>query len=142
VRLFLVLCTIALAGCASPGGPGSHAGETYVVNSQRTLFYSYGPSQATGPDFALYHGQLVTMLSYDYGFSHVAIQGTGQAGYVPTEDLVRAPQSAQPSPTPAGGAHHRHIAAYSPPNAATAPDVPLPALPESELPANAPAFRY
>ncbi len=33
------------------------------------------------------------MLSYEYGYSHVAIQGTGQTGYVATEDLAPAPPS-------------------------------------------------
>ena len=96
----LILFAIFLAGCASVG-PGVHAGDPYMVNTQRTLFYSYGPAQASGPDFALDHGARVTMLSYDYGYSHVAVVGTGQSGYVATEDLIPALPLPKSSPAPA-----------------------------------------
>ena len=45
-----------LAGRHAPAprpGPAATPAQSYIVNSQRTLFYSYGPAQATGPDFAL-----------------------------------------------------------------------------------------
>jgi hypothetical protein len=134
-----------LAGCTAPGGAGSHAGELYVVNTQRTLFYSYGPAQSTGPDFALYHGQRLTMLSYEYGFSHVSVAGTGQAGYVPTEDIIPESASARPSPTalPATShGHHRRGAEYRPPTPAEQSQVPLPEFPESKPAPGAPPFRY
>jgi hypothetical protein len=140
VRCSLVLCAILLAGCSAPAGAGSHAGEPYLVNSQRTLFYSFGPAQATGPDFALYHGQRLTMLNYAYGYSRVAIQGTGQSGYVPTEDVLPAPQ---PSPTASPSlAHTRRGSPSRPPTAADQSQIPLPAFPESQPPPGAPAFRY
>jgi hypothetical protein len=112
------------------------------VNAQRTLFYTWGPAQATGPDFALYHGQRLTMLSYDYGYSHVAVVGTNQSGYVPTEDLVPAP-AASPSPSPSHS-HHRHSASgdFRPPTAADQSQIPLPEFPESKPPPGAPPFRY
>jgi hypothetical protein len=127
-----------LAGCTA-AGPGAHNGDSYIVNSQRTLFYSYGPAQASGPDFALAQGQRVTMLSYAYGFSHVTVQATGQSGYVATEDLAPAPPPPKPGPSPA----HRHRSADSGPPEDEGPiHIPLPEYPESKPPPGAPAFRY
>jgi len=143
--LLLLLCAIPLVGCTSAAGPGAHAGEPYIVNAQRTLFYTFGPAQAAGPDFALYHGQRVTMLSYDFGYSHVAIQGTGQSGYVPTEDLVPAPPTDQPSPTGSQAAtrNHRQGANPSrPPTAAEQSQIPLPDFPEAKPSPGTPTFRY
>jgi hypothetical protein len=129
-----------LAGCSGPAGPGTHAGDAYIVKSQRTLFYTFGPAQATGADFALTHGARVTMLSYDYGYSQIAIQGTGQTGYVPTEDLAPAPPLPKPSPTPA---HHRYDdAEFRSPSGDGQPRIPLPEFPETMPPPGAPAFRY
>jgi len=126
-------------------GPGSKAGEPYLVNTQRTLFYSYGPAQATGPDFALYHGQRVTMLSHEYGYSHIAVEGTGKSGYVATEDLVPAPPSPHPSPTAAPAGHHRHggkTGNFRPPTPDEESRIPLPEFPEAKPPPGAPPFRY
>lgn len=142
----LLLCAILLAACAAPSGPGSHAGQPYLVNSQRTLFYSFGPSQSNGPDFALYHGERVTMLSYQYGYSHIVVEGTGQSGYVATEDLTPAPPAPKASPTPLSSSRSRHHHASSldslPPTPADEAKVPLPEFPESEPPPGAPRFRY
>jgi len=137
---------LLLAGCASTAGPGTHAGDSYTVKSQRTPFYSYGPAQSSGPDFALTHGARVTMLSYEYGFSHVAVEGTGQSGYVATDDL--APAAPLPAPSPSAllaSAHvrHHHGADDSrPPTAEEQSQIPLPEFPESKPPPGAPAFRY
>jgi hypothetical protein len=135
-----------LPGCASPSGAGVHAGEPYIVNNHGALFYSYGASQASGPDFELGGGQQVTMLSYEYGYSHVAVAGTGQTGYVATEDLSHAPPQPKASPTPsllAAQTRRRHGGDGSRP---PAPDeesqIPMPEFPESEPPPNAPPFRY
>ena len=135
-----------MAGCSAPAGAGSHAGEAYLVNSQRTLFYAYGPAQGAGPDFALYKGQRLTMLSYGYGYSHVAVKGTGQTGYVPSEDVAPAPPLPHPSPSASpGGSRARHRAdgtASRPPTGAEQSQIPLPEFPESKPPPNTPPFRY
>jgi hypothetical protein len=130
-----------LAGCTATGGPGAHAGDPYIVNSQRTLFYSYGPAQASGPDFALDQGQRLTMLSYEYGFSRVAVQGTGQSGYVATEDLAPAPPPPKPAPTPSH-THHRQSDNSRPPTAEEQIQIPFPEFPESKPPPGSPPFRY
>jgi hypothetical protein len=130
-----------LAGCAAQSGAGVHAGDAYIVNSPRSLFYSYGPAQASGPDFALSHGTLLTMLSYEYGYSHVAVAATGQTGYVPTDDLAPAPKA---SPTPsllALQSRHRRDDSR-PPTPEEESQIPLPEFPQSEPPPNAPPFRY
>jgi hypothetical protein len=136
---------MVLAGCSATTGPGAHAGEAYMVNVPRSLFYSYGPAQASGPDYSLGKGQRLVMLSYEYGYSHVAIVGTGQSGYVPTGDLVPAPP--MPSPTPALAlvaerSHHRHGPDSRPPTAEEQGRIPLPEFPESKPPPDAPSFRY
>jgi hypothetical protein len=115
-----------------------------MVKPPHTLFYTYGPAQASGPDYALAQGQRVTMLSYEFGFSHIAVAGSGQAGYVATEDLVPAPPLAAPSPMPTAAwrGHHRHSADSRPPTAEEQSQIPLPAFPESEPPPTAPHFRY
>jgi hypothetical protein len=145
------MLAMLMGGCLAPAGPGSHAGEPYLVNTQRTLFYSFGPAQTTGPDFALYKGQRLTMLSRSYGYSHVALEGGGQSGYVATEDLVPGPPAPHPSPTATPGAssrsgHRRHAGGGSPgrtPSAAEQSQVPLlPEFPESKPPPGAPPFRY
>lgn len=86
-----------LPGCATD--QNTHAGERFMVNAQRTLFYKFGPVQPTGPDLALYQGQRVTMLRRQFGYSHVALE-TGQTGYVATEDMAPAPPDPAPAPTP------------------------------------------
>ena len=148
IRHFLIalpLCAILLAGCTAPAGPGLHAGDSYIVNTQRTLFYLFGPAQAGGPDFALNHGERLTMLSKEYGYSHVAVQGTGQSGYVATEDLVPAPALAHASPAAAAAVHRRpgsHGASARQPSAAEQSQIPLPEFPESKPPPESPPFRY
>jgi hypothetical protein len=133
-----------LAGCATTAaGPGVHAGDTYAVKTDRALFYTYGPNQANGPDFALGKGQRVTMLSFDYGYSHVAIGDTGQTGYVPTDSLAPAPPL-PPSPALASShTHHHHIAdEYESDAPIDESQIPLPTFYETLPPPGAPPFRY
>jgi hypothetical protein len=119
-----------------------------MVKSQRTPFYSFGPAQASGPDFALNHGSRVTMLSYQYGYSHVAVEGSGQSGYVATEDLAPAPALTGPEPSPSAllavsHPRHRHNNYETQtPTAGDQSQIPLPEFPESKPPPGAPAFRY
>jgi hypothetical protein len=135
-----------LDGCSTATGPGTHAGDAYMVKSQRTAFYSFGPAQPSGPDFALNHGARVTMLSYDYGYSHVAVEGTRQSGYVATDDLTPAPPLPAPSPSALlalSRARHRHGGDESQlPTPEEESQIPLPEFPESKPPPGAPAFRY
>jgi hypothetical protein len=118
-----------------------------MVKSQRTAFYSIGPAQPAGPDFALSQGARVTMLSYDFGFSHVAVEGTGQTGYVATDDLAPAPPIPAPNPAAllaASRSRHRHDDDDDsrPPTPEEESQIPLPEYPESKPPPGAPAFRY
>ena len=104
---FLPLFAIAAWPAASRRrrGRARMPGKHYVVNTQRTLFYKYGPAQATAEDIALYKGQRVTMLSRQFGYSHVAAGGW-QDGYISTEDLVTAPPG-QAAPRCRRGRHSR-----------------------------------
>ena len=142
----ILLHAMLVAGCSTAGGPGTRAGDAYIVKNSRTPFYSYGPAQASGPDFALSQGDRVTMLSYEYGYCHVAVQGTGQSGYVATEDLAPAPPQPKPAaPALAGGSHPRHHrSGYGsrPSGPVDESQIPLPEFPESKPPPGAPAFRY
>ena len=140
--VFTSAALLLLAGCSTTG-PGARAGEPYIVNSHGTLFYSFGPVQAAGPDFSLPAGQRVTMLSYSYGYSHVVTQ-SGRAGYVPTDDLQPAPPAPSPKPgsTPSATPHRRSTSIFRQPASADQSPVPLPEFPESKPPPNAPGFRY
>jgi hypothetical protein len=138
----VALCAILLTGCAEQAGPGVHAGDAYVVKANRTPFYTYGPAQANGPNFALTKGTRLTMLSYEYGFSHVAIQGAGDAGYVATDDLAPAPPAPKPSPSPDRSLRYIENNESRPPTPAEESRIPLPEFPESEPPPGAPPFRY
>jgi hypothetical protein len=141
-RFILMLGALALAGCSSGGGGGAaHNGQEYSVIAQRTMFYSFGPSQTTGPDFALYNGQQVKMLQYAFGFSRIKVEGSGQAGYVATEDLVPAPATPAPSPSP-GASRHHHREDERAPTAEEQGRIPLPEFPEAKPPPDAPPFRY
>ena len=154
MRLSLLLpaasAALILAGCLTPKDSAAHTGQPYIVTSDHCDFYSFGPAQAGGPDFALNRGQRVTMLSYQYGYSQVSISASGQGGWVPTERIAPAPPlAAQPSPTatpaPAPGSHRRHyypgIEPYTAPPASQQ-RVPLPIFPETQPPPGSPPFRY
>ena len=141
-HIALLLCAALLPGCAGTAGPGAHAGDPYIVTSQHTPFYSYGPSQPSGPDMALPRGTRLTMLSYEYGFSHIAIEATGQAGYVATEDIGPTTPAPKPAPSPVA-ARHRRIMEESPyPKPVREDSIPLPVFEDTLPPPNAPPFRY
>ncbi len=139
----LLLCTAILTGCAGTDtGVGAHAGDAYIVKSAHTLYYSYGPAQASGPDSSLPRGTRLLMLSREYGFSHIAIAGTGQTGYVSTDDLAPAPPLPKPAPLPTPVRHHR-IMEEEPLSTPDNPDkIPLPVFEDTLPPPNAPPFRY
>jgi hypothetical protein len=144
-----------LVGCATPGGAGSHAGESYIVSSPSTFFYIYAPATDARPDYSLDHGTRLIMLSYEYGFSHVAVAATAQSGYVATSDVAPSPppsrSSASPSPRPSPSptpalvvrTHHRPSSEAS---ATAAPvdesQAPMPTFYDSLPPAGAPSYRY
>lgn len=119
-----------------------------MVNAQRTQFYRYGPAQGTGPDAVLYKGQKLTMLSYQFGYCHVATDD-GQSGYVATEDVIAAPPEPKPLPAPAPAFSKKNTAqnrrsksAGRRPTREEEARVPLPELPETKPPPGAPGFRY
>jgi hypothetical protein len=94
---YLALAAIAaLVSCAAPKGPTLAANSRCVVTALRTPFYRYGPAQATGADFVLMKGQVVTLLKRSFGYSQI-MTADGTSGYVSTEDLGPAPA---PTPTP------------------------------------------
>jgi hypothetical protein len=106
IKNLRLVCVAAVSlGFLTSCTTGTHSGERYAVNSQRTLFYKYGPAQATGPDLALYKGQQVTMQSRAFGYSHITTDD-GQSGYVATEDLIPAPPPPEPLPTPTLASTH------------------------------------
>ena len=86
-------------GCESAGQKGLPPAGRYVVSAAKTLFYHYGPAQASGPDLQLSKGQRVTVVKREFGYSRVVLDD-GQSGYVATEDIAPAPPEAAPSPTP------------------------------------------
>lgn len=67
-----------------------------MVTANYSLFYQYGPAQATGPDARLPKGRHLTLLARSFGYSHVMLEDA-RTGYVATEDIAPAP----PEPAPA-----------------------------------------
>jgi len=142
-----------LVGCTTSGGAGSHAGESYIVSSPSTFFYIYAPATDARPDYSLDHGTRLIMLSYEYGFSHVAVAATAQSGYVATSDVAPAPPpsrssanpSPRPSPTPALVLRTHHLpssAASATPAHVDQSQAPLPTFFDSLPPQGAPSYRY
>ncbi len=138
----LLLCAALLPGCAGPTGAGAHAGEPYLVSAAHTPFYSYGPAQATGPDSSLPRGTRLTMLSYAYGYSHIAIEGTSQTGYVATDDVAPAPPAPKPIPLPAPPRHRRIMEEAPYPTPVKEDTNALPVFEDTLPPPGAPPFRY
>jgi hypothetical protein len=89
-RTFSLLATALwlLAGCAT--GPSGLDGGRYAVTAVKAPFYKYGPAQAFGADFALLHGQKVTMVERAFGFSRV-MTDDGISGFVATDEIVPSP---------------------------------------------------
>lgn len=135
-----MLALVLLSGCAS-GSAGAHVGEKFAVNTQRTLFFKFGPAQTTGPDFALYKGQRVTMLSYQFGYSHVATDD-GQSGYVSTDDITAAPPDPKAPATSATTRGGRPVRRERAPTREEQARVPLPDLPDRKPHPGSPGFRY
>jgi len=146
--LLAALCALILPGCVTPKDAATRVGQTYVVTSNHCDFYSFGPAQATGPDFSLNTGQQVVMVSYEYGYSRVSIPGTSQTGYVPTEQIAPAPppppqpKAGSPTPAPAPAQRRRRADYESLPPIVPGEQVPLPELPETKPPPGSPPFRY
>lgn len=68
-------------------------GETYVVATEKTSFYKYGPQQGNGPDTELPKDTLVKLIRNSFGYSKVQVPSTGQQGFVASEDIMRASPS-------------------------------------------------
>jgi hypothetical protein len=113
-----------------------------MVSAAHTPYYSFGPAQSTGPDSSLPRGTRLTMLSYEYGYSHIAIVGTGQAGYVPTDDVAPAPPLPRPPSLPPPVRHRRIMeeAPYPPPPKEDTNELPV--FQDTLPPPGAPPFRY
>ncbi len=80
------------------------------------------------------------MLSYQFGYSHIVIQGSGETGYIPTDNVAPAPAAAQSSPQSAAVRHRLGLSRAPTPEEES--QVPLPAFPEAAPPAGSPPFRY
>ena len=122
----------------------TEGGKLYAVGVEKTPFYKYGPQQGNGPDEELPRDTLVRLIRHSFGYSKVVVQGSGQQGFVASEDLTVASASliAAASATPPP----QVVAASSVPapesfdlNSADSSFVPPPeGLPAPDLPASAP----
>ncbi|MBA3882081.1 MAG: hypothetical protein H0X73_05020 [Chthoniobacterales bacterium] len=68
-------------------------GKPYVVATEKTAFFRYGPQQGSGPDQELTKDTVVNLIRSSFGFSKVQVASTGEQGFVATEDIMRAPPS-------------------------------------------------
>lgn len=89
----------ALPGCKSTGAAvarvtnritAPEGGKVYVVATEKTSFYRYGPQQGSGPDGELPKDTLVNLIRSSFGYSKVQVPSTGQSGYVASEDIMPA----------------------------------------------------
>jgi len=65
-------------------------GKAYVVATEKTAFYRYGPKQGSGPDGELPKDTVVNLIRNSFGFSKIQVPSTGQQGFVSSEDIVPA----------------------------------------------------
>jgi hypothetical protein len=65
-------------------------GKPYVVATEKTAFYRYSPKQASGPDKELPKDTVVNFIRNSFGFSKIQIAGTGEQGFVASDDIMRA----------------------------------------------------
>lgn len=96
--LIIGLAASLLPACKSSGviarvtnritAPGD--GKAYVVATEKTAFYRYGPQQGNGPDGELPKDTVVHLIRSSFGFSKVQVPSTGQQGFVASEDIMRA----------------------------------------------------
>ena len=141
----------ALPGCSASRSmisrvTSAEGGKMYAVGVEKAPFYKYGPQQGNGPDEELPRDTLVRLVRNSFGYSKVVIEGSGQQGYVASENLTIAsaaliaaatatppPQIASTSPGSAGenfDVESTDPSFVPPPEGLPAPDLP-PAAPEA-----------
>ncbi len=87
-----------ISGCESTGALARvtkqittpEAGPSFVVATEKTAFYRYGPQQGNGADMELPKETLVNLIRSSFGYSKVQLTSTGERGFVATEDIMRA----------------------------------------------------
>ena len=148
----LVAATL-MPGCNSTGAIARvknrittpEGGKPYVVATEKTSFYRYGPQQGNGPDSELPKDTVVNLIRNSFGYSKVQVAATGQEGFVASEDIMRASPTllasltATPPPvlttaTTSQGSEVEHLnvretdaSFVPPPEALPPPDLPPPA---------------
>lgn len=157
-RRFIAVSAVLLAagflgGCSTTAVVGRVAnrittpdgGKVYVVATEKTSFYRYGPQQGNGADTELPKDTLVNLIRNSFGYSKVQVPSTGQQGFVASEDIMPASPtllaslSVPPHPvtgTTASPASTREnfdvrstdSSLVPPPEALPDPDLPPPAL--------------
>lgn len=115
-------------------------GKAYVVATEKTAFYRYGPQQGNGPDNELPKDTVVNLIRNSFGYSKVQIASSGEQGFVASEDIMPAPAKLlaalnTPKPDPvaatAGSSSEEHLDVRStdpsfvpPPETLPPPDLP------------------
>ncbi len=121
-------------------------GAPYVVATEKTAFYRYGPQQGNGADMELPKETLVSLIRSSFGYSKVQLTSTGERGFVATEDIMRASPTLlaaltkppEPMPTPddtssaSSNVEHFDIRSTDPSFVPPPEDLPPPDLPPTE----------
>jgi hypothetical protein len=97
-RIAAVAAASLLSSCKSSGVIARvtdkittpEGGKAYVVATEKTAFYRYGPQQGSGPDGELPKDTVVKLIRNSFGFSKVQVPSTGQQGFVASEDIMPA----------------------------------------------------
>ena len=124
-------------------------GAPYVVATEKTAFYRYGPQQGNGADRELPKETLVNLIRTSFAYSKVQLASTGERGFVATDDIMRASPTLlasltkppEPMPTPddtssaSSNVEHFDIRSTDPSFVPPPEDLPPPDLPpEAEEP--------
>jgi len=89
-----ILLGLVFAGCSATNktaqttnAAAKHDAKVFVVSADSTAFFRHGPQAGRDPDKTLPKETVVTLIRPSFGYSKVEITGTGEQGYVSSEDI-------------------------------------------------------
>ena len=90
------LLAICFAGCSNTKksapvvSTAKHDGKMFVVSVESAAFFRYGPQAGRDPDKTLLKETVVKLIRPSFGYSKVEVVGTGEQGYVASDDIQPA----------------------------------------------------
>jgi hypothetical protein len=90
------LLALCFAGCSNTKksaaviSTAKRDGKFFVVSAESAAFFSHGPQAGREPDKKLLKETVVKLIRPSFGYSKVEVVGTGELGYVASEDIQPA----------------------------------------------------